>query len=107
MSDEQVILHMLNNLPKEYNIQISKLETQMDDTSKLLTIDKVQVELRLRYTRLKTTSQNYGEEGMEQAMISYHCFKGKCMKCGRIGHKAVQCQSSDQFWKKMTGLSNN
>ena len=41
ISDEQFIIYVLNNLPAEYDIQISKLESKLDDKSNPLTIEEV------------------------------------------------------------------
>ena len=41
LMDEQMILHILNNLPEECDIQISKLESRMDDKNNPLAIDEV------------------------------------------------------------------
>ncbi len=41
ISDEQLMIHVLNNLPEEYDIQISKLESRLDDKNNLLTIGDI------------------------------------------------------------------
>jgi len=51
------------------------------------------MELNLRYAQIK--NKNGGakdkESGTEQAFAAFKHFKGKCNKCGRIGHKAANC----------------
>jgi len=51
--EEQLISHVLNNFPEEYDIQVSKLESQLDDLANLLTIGEIWTELNLRYARIK------------------------------------------------------
>jgi len=96
ISDEQLIIHVLNNLPEEYDIQVSKLEGQLDDKTNPLTIGDIRTELSLRYARIKNKngSSNEKESGMEQAFAAFRRFKGKCNKCGKIGHKAAECRSN-------------
>jgi len=95
ISDKQLMIHVLNNLPEEYNIQVSKLESQLNDKSNPLLIGKIQTELNLRYARIKNKNggANDKESSTEQAFAAFKCFKGKCNKCGRIGHKVANCQS--------------
>jgi len=51
--------------------------------------------LNLRYVRIKNKNGgvNDKESGTEQALAAFKRFKGKCHKCGRIGHKAANCRS--------------
>jgi len=51
--------------------------------------------LSLRYARIKNKngSGNDKESGTEQALATFQHFKGKYRKCGKIGHKAVNCQT--------------
>jgi len=42
VTKEQMIIHMLNNLLEEYDIQVSKLESRLDDKTNPLTISEIQ-----------------------------------------------------------------
>jgi len=42
ISNEDFIIHVLNGLPKEYEVQVSKLEEHFGSTSNLLTIQDMQ-----------------------------------------------------------------
>jgi len=45
MTDEDVIVHISNNLTDDYKVQLSKLEEKLGSMMNLLTIDDVQAEL--------------------------------------------------------------
>ena len=47
MSDEDFIIHVLNNLLKEYEVQISKLEDKLSTVQ--LSIEHVKAELKLKF----------------------------------------------------------
>jgi len=41
ISDEQLMIHVLNNLPEKYDIQVSKLESQLNDQTSPLSIGDI------------------------------------------------------------------
>jgi len=49
MTNEDMIVHILNNLTDDYEVQLSKLEDKLGSTTSMLTIDDVRVELQLQY----------------------------------------------------------
>ena len=74
VTKEQMIIHMLNNLLEEYDIQVSKLESRLDDKANALTISEIWTELNSRNTRIK--NKNGGaikkESGTEQALVAFY-----------------------------------
>jgi len=72
-------------------------------------IKDIQTELSLRYARIKNKNGhgNDKESSMEQALVAFQCFKGKCRKCGRIGHKAANCQSGGAGRARQNDNNNN
>jgi hypothetical protein len=46
------MIHLLNNLPKGYNIQLSLLEKRIRDKDKVLTTEEIRAELSLNLERL-------------------------------------------------------
>ena len=94
MDDEELLEHVLNNLPKEYEIVVSKLEDRLGATTDPLTIEDVRSALNLKYQRLSKgkpgVSNNNSDEGHETALFAGG-FKGKCNNCGEWGHKGYQC----------------
>jgi len=47
MTNEDLIVHILNNLTEDYEVQLSKLEEKLGSTTTVLMIDTVQSELQL------------------------------------------------------------
>jgi hypothetical protein len=94
ITENQFMIHILNNLTSDYDFQLALTERRVGDADKPLTVEDVRGELNLRFERLNTkTSRN--EEGKvleEQALFSGQ-FKGKCRNCGQVGHKAFQCKN--------------
>ena len=92
MTDEDVMIHILNNLPSQYESIVEKL---ISDIS-IFRIEDVREELQSKYRRL----MKYADEGNaneEHALVTSgpfkHKFKGKCNKCGIYRHKVVECRN--------------
>jgi len=85
--DEDLIIHILNNLPKEYLSVVKQLEEGIET----LTLEKVRDRLRMKFQRLKQESEEPGTE--ETALIAQPKgkFKGRCGNCGKFGHKRADC----------------
>ena len=49
MSEVDLIIHILSNLPEEYEVAIAELEKELQDTSKTLDIEEVRRVLNSRY----------------------------------------------------------
>ena len=106
MSDDDFIIHVLGNLPDEYEIDVSKLE---DRIGKDLTIDDVREALNLRFEKMNKgkgaddDDTDDEDEGKKEKALIARQFKGKCRECGKYGHKAADCRSKN----KQNGNSNN
>ncbi len=94
ISDEDFMIHVLNNLPSEYEVQVSKLEDRLGSATNALMIEDLQNELNLKYARMKKSTQDGG--GNDKALASFGCYKKKCTNCGKFGHKASKCRASGQ-----------
>ena len=90
ITDEDFIVHVLNGLPPEYEVQVSKLEECFGSTSNLLTIQDMRNKLNLKYARLKRQTAEQAET--DQALVAFRRFKGKCTNCGKFGHKSTECR---------------
>jgi len=101
ISDEDFIVHVLNGLPKEYKVQVSKLEERFGSTTNPLTIQDMQNELNLKFARLKCQSEEQSET--DQALAAFRRFKGKCSNCGKYGHKSSECRSKTTTTKSENG----
>jgi hypothetical protein len=91
ISDKSLILHILNNLSPEYEMEIKMLEHQMQrlkEEGKELSIDEVRNKLNVKFERLKRTLKT-----TDHAFYMGATFKGKCNWCGKIGHKSTECKT--------------
>ena len=107
-SEIEVIAHMLAQLPKEY----AELRTKLSGTKVEYDLDEVKEEIRLFYnSRLKKNSDK--EEDEDEAFLIENKknkfkkkFKGTCRKCGKYGHKSVDCWSNNSNSNKKTESNN-
>jgi hypothetical protein len=93
ISDNQFILHILNNMTDDYDLQLAMMEKRVKDKSNPLTMDEIRDDLNLRFERLseKQNEENENDNNQEVAFFGGQ-FKGKCRNCGAIGHKAKDCK---------------
>jgi hypothetical protein len=116
ITNKSLILHILNNLTRNYEMEVKMLELKMEtlkDQIKEITIDDVRTELSLRFERLKRQAP----KPVEHAMYMGNRFKGKCNWCGVIGHKATECtiqisgkpqtNNEGKQWTKGKTFNNN
>jgi len=90
ISDKDFIVHVLNSLPADYEVQVSKLEDRFGSTTNPLTIQDMRNELNLKYARLKHLTAEKTET--DQALAAFRRYKGKCSNCGKFGHKTAECR---------------
>jgi len=92
MSDEDLLVHVLNGLPKEYEVQQSKMEDRLGSTSNPLTIQDLRDELNLKFMRMKKSEQDQNGEEADKALSTMgKKSKTKCRHCGKFGHKSTSC----------------
>ena len=104
IEDEDFIIHILNNLPNEYENMVEAMEVEMEDTTKKLELKTVRERLRAKYQRIK--KQNNVED--DKALIMRHQqFKGTCRNCGKYGHKAKDCRNKERNNKNDQRINNN
>jgi gag-polypeptide of LTR copia-type/Zinc knuckle len=103
ISDNQFMIHILNNLTTYYDLQLGLMEKRVGDSEKPLSIEEIKAELGLCFERLNVSSSQSNENVVleEHALFSGQ-YKGKCRKCGQIGHKAAQCKK-----KQFSHVGNN
>jgi hypothetical protein len=121
MSDIDLVIHVLNNLPLIYEIEVSKLEDRVGISSNPLTVESMRDTLNLKYEKLygsndesSDTSDDESKEGThEKALFSAGQFKGTCQGCGKYGHKHADCKNkginlnhAKKDYKKFTGDCN-
>ena len=93
MTDDQFLLHLLNNLTKENDPEVKDLEKRIGSDENPLDIEEVREDLSLRYERLGKADDASESEDEEHALYDGGQFKGCFNKCGKYGHMAVACCS--------------
>jgi hypothetical protein len=70
ISDNQFMIHVLNNLTTDYNLQLALMEKRVGDPEK----SEIKAELGLRFERLNVSSN----QGNENAVLEEHAlFSGQ------------------------------
>jgi orotate phosphoribosyltransferase-like protein len=93
ISENQFMIHVLNNLPIEYNLQLALLEERIGDTDKPIIVEEIRAELRRHFEifNMKSRKNKTNEKSEEHALFSGQ-FKVKWRNCERIGHKLFRCK---------------
>jgi hypothetical protein len=108
ISDYQFILHILNNMTEDYDLQLAMMEKKVMDKSNPLTIDEIRDDLNLRFERFneKQNEENENDNNQEVAFFDGQ-FKGKCRNCGVIGYKVKDCKLKMNNGGQNSGNHNN
>jgi hypothetical protein len=86
-ADYEMVAHIVNKLPDEY----SELVTLVEGRTTTITLVDLKSKIRTFFARKLKDSKT----GNELALAFNKTFKGLCCKCGKQGHKAVDCRSKD------------
>jgi hypothetical protein len=93
ISDNQFILHILNNMTDDYDLRLVMMEKRVTDKSNPLTINEIQDDLNLGIERLNKKQNEESENDNNQEVEFFGGqFKRKCRNCGAIGHKEKDCK---------------
>jgi hypothetical protein len=77
ITENQFMIHILNNLTSDYNLQLALMERRVGNADKPLTVEEVRGELNLRFERLNMkTSSNEEDEVLEEQALFSGQFKG-------------------------------
>jgi hypothetical protein len=88
------MIHVLNNLPTDYDLQLALLKKKIGDKDDPLTVEEIRADLSLRYEILNMKStQNEKNKEFEENVLFRGKFKGKYRNCGWIGHDSLLCKS--------------
>ena len=81
------MIHILNNLPEEYDVILDGLENRLTVIGEnALTIDTIREKLNHRYEKFKNKKEEKHEK--EKALSGYNKqYKQQCQRCGMYGHK--------------------
>jgi gag-polypeptide of LTR copia-type len=120
IEEQQFLLDILSRLPKgeteknfgPYQMIKRFLEPKIRDANDAFDLDDLVLEL------MKVHKDVYGDEDDddddkdtpgEKAFVGYakNQFKGRCYKCGKMGHKGSECRSGGNSGHKNHGPKNN
>ena len=88
--EEDLIIHITNNLPIEYESLVEKLIPQIGK----IDLEDMKDEVRSKFQRISRYDEPIEEERALYGKGSRgKPFKGKCYNCGKIGHRAPDCKS--------------
>ena len=118
ISDNDMIIKILNGLPKAYTMVVTLLEKRLNHKKNPLTLEDVRSDLNNHYSKMYPDSDDdsdyFGggddsdsddsddDDEKEKAMFSTQ-FKGKCHNCGKIGHKSPDCPDKKKKSKNQGG----
>ena len=103
ITNEDFMIHVLENLPEEYKSKVEIFEKNLDNTNDPLTIERMTNELNIKYKKIcKKNEYDPDEDEKERkrenkgtvlTTAGYPRFKGRCYTCENLGHKSVNCPS--------------
>jgi hypothetical protein len=76
ISENQFILHILNNMTANYDLQLAMMEKRINDKINPLTVDEIRADLNLRFERLNEKKDDTDNEDNKDVAF----FGGKYIK---------------------------
>ena len=119
VSDNHLMIHILLNLPEEYDTLVETMEKELNNSTDPLTIEGMKERLHAKWERMnrRNGDDNDDDENNEEALFmaknneikgealfGKKQFKGRCRICGKIGHKGADCFLNPK--NKYSGKSN-
>ena len=94
MSDEDLMIHILNNLPSKYELKVEQMEGKIMQDDNLLTLEQVCSTQSFKLERLNVSNEDdkYNEE-IEKVLVTSQ-FKLHCNNCGKYGSNKQDCRSN-------------
>ena len=87
--DHNLKIHILNNLPSDYNATVEILE----DNIKNYTIPRIRSKLNGRFQKIlrrRTKSDLVSMPEVIKSAMFLSTFRGRCYNCGKFGHKSFE-----------------
>ena len=86
ITDEDFMFHVLNNLPKEYDMILDRLENHLTSSrGDTWTIEVICKKLSYQYEKIKNKNE---EKRQKNASGAYNKqYQRRCHKCGKYSHK--------------------
>ena len=92
ISDEDLVIHILNNLPKEYDTLVEAIEEDLNKArTEEVTVKQVRERVRASFRRMQDRQINSDDAEEVALLVSGKKYKGRCSSCGKIGHKKEDC----------------
>lgn len=91
ISEDDMLVHILNNMPPEYEGIVETSEERLNDGT--LTLESLRLVLRTKYLRMQRYNKSQGDD--HEVGLYAKQFKGKCRVCGKVGHKGDDCWTLD------------
>eukprot|EP00733_Pompholyxophrys_punicea_P000164 Pompholyxophrys_punicea_v1_NODE_28_length_5163_cov_5.731206.p1 type:complete len:571 gc:universal NODE_28_length_5163_cov_5.731206:57-1769(+) len=91
VTDLDTIAHILNNMGNKYKELVTIIEGQLDG----LTLEQLKKRVRAYYKRQTNLGHEADDDDDDENGAALVMFKGRCSKCGKFGHKAVDCPSGN------------
>jgi len=107
ISEEDLMIHIMNNLPKYYETTVEILEKRVGVAKDPLTLDELRNDLNLKFAKSNdedSDAEDDAEKEQDHALVAGN-FKGRCRACGKYGHKARDCYSKNST--NNNGNTNN
>ncbi len=107
ISEQDMMIHVINNLPKEYDSITDQLEIELDNNK--IDMKVIRNRIRSKYNKMKRrfgkSDDASDDEDTEKALsaTTKKDYKGRCFHCGKWGHKQADCKEK----QSENGRNNN
>jgi hypothetical protein len=90
--EDQFLVHILNNLSKEYELQVLLMEKRIGSTIDPLSVEDLRADINSQFERLHMSEDENNSTSEGNALNAFQ-FKGRCHNCGKYGHKGANRQN--------------
>jgi len=104
VADSVLIPFVLSAAPAKYHAIIT---SEMRDKEEKLTLDDLEDAMNDQWRLTLEGKKGGHEEDDKEGEVALSAFSGTCFKCGKSGHKALQCRSSGDRRRKFNGNCNH
>ena len=108
ISDEDLLIHVINNLPKEYEALVDNFEKELDEGK--LTIEDMRLRLSTKFQRMEKYGKRNNQKGDGEATALTAVVnkpKKECRFCGKKNHLEKNCWFNPKNMNKNKNDSKN